>query len=38
MQVVLREYIYAVQIKTTRTIGGKSVSLQGSALGKLTIP
>jgi hypothetical protein len=32
------EYIYAVQIKTTRTIGGKSVSLQGSALGKLTIP
>jgi hypothetical protein len=32
------EYIYAVQIKTSRTIAGKSVSLQGSALGKLTIP
>ena len=32
------EYIYAIQIKTSRTIAGKSVSLQGSALGKLTIP
>jgi len=32
------EYIYAVQIKTSRTIAGKTVSLQGSALGKLTIP
>jgi hypothetical protein len=32
------EYIYAVQIQTSRTIAGKTVSLQGSALGKLTIP
>jgi hypothetical protein len=31
------EYIYAIQIKTSRTIAGKTVSLQGSALGKLTI-
>jgi len=32
------EYIYGIQIKTTRTFAGKTVSLQGSALGKLTIP
>jgi hypothetical protein len=32
------EYIYGIQIKTSRTIAGKTVSLQGSALGKLTIP
>ena len=32
------EYIYAVQIKVTRTIGGKAVVLQGGALAKLTIP
>jgi hypothetical protein len=32
------EYIYAVQIKVTRTIGGKSVVLQGGTLGKLIIP
>ena len=32
------EYIYAVQIKVSRTIGGKAVILQGGALGKLTIP
>jgi len=31
------EYIYGIQIKTTRTIAGKAISLQGSALGKLTI-
>ena len=31
------EYIYAIQIKTSRTVAGKTVSLQGSALGKLTI-
>jgi hypothetical protein len=31
------EYIYGIQIKTSRTIAGKAVSLQGSALGKLTI-
>ena len=31
------EYIYGIQIKTSRTIAGKNVSLQGSALGKLTI-
>ena len=32
------EYIYAAQIKASRTIGGKTVVLQGGALGKLTIP
>jgi hypothetical protein len=32
------EYIYAVQIKVPRTISGKTVVLQGGALGKLTIP
>ena len=32
------EYIYAVQIKVSRTIHGKTVVLQGGALGKLTIP
>jgi hypothetical protein len=31
------EYIYAVQIKVSRTIGGKTVLLQGGALGKLII-
>ncbi|HTT18660.1 MAG TPA: hypothetical protein VMG82_06940 [Candidatus Sulfotelmatobacter sp.] len=31
------EYIYGIQIKTSRVIAGKTVSLQGSALGKLTI-
>jgi len=31
------EYIYGIQIRTSRTIAGKSVSLQRSALGKLTI-
>jgi hypothetical protein len=31
------EYVYGIQIKTSRTIAGKTVSLQGSALGKLTI-
>lgn len=31
------EYIYAVQIKVSRTIGGRMVVLQGGALGKLTI-
>lgn len=31
------EYIYGVQIKVSRTIGGKTVVLQGGALGKLTI-
>jgi hypothetical protein len=30
-------YIYAVQIKVSRTIGGRTVVLQGGALGKLTI-
>jgi hypothetical protein len=32
------EYIYAVQIKVSRTIGGRTVVLQGGALGKLIIP
>jgi hypothetical protein len=32
------EYIYAIQLKFTRTIGGQSVALQGGALGKLAIP
>lgn len=31
------EYIYAVQIKIQRSIGGQKVVLQGGALGKLTI-
>jgi hypothetical protein len=31
------EYIYAVQIKVTRTIDGKAVVLQGGTLAKLTI-
>jgi hypothetical protein len=31
------EYIYAVQINVSRTIGGRTVGLQGGALGKLTI-
>lgn len=32
------EYVYAIQIKVSRTIAGQSVSLQGSGLGKLMIP
>jgi len=32
------EYVYGIQIKVPRTIAGKAVSLQGSALGKLAIP
>jgi hypothetical protein len=32
------EYIYAVQIDVTRTIGGRALHLQGGALAKLTIP
>ena len=32
------EYIYAVQIRVSRTISGSTVVLQGSALAKLTIP
>jgi hypothetical protein len=32
------EYIYAVQIRVSRTIAGSTVVLQGSALAKLTIP
>ena len=32
------EYLYAVQIKLTRTIGGKKARLQGGTLAKLTIP
>lgn len=32
------EYIFAVQIKVTRTIAGKKVVLQGGTLAKLTIP
>ena len=31
------EYIYALQIKVSRTRAGRTVVLQGSALGKLTI-
>ncbi len=31
------EYIYGIQIKTSRTVQGKTFFLQGSALGKLTI-
>ena len=31
------EYVYGIQINTSRTVAGKTVSLQGSALGKLTI-
>jgi len=32
------EYIYAIQLKFARTIGGHSVVLQGGTLGKLAIP
>jgi hypothetical protein len=32
------EYIYSVQIKVSRTVGGRAVVLQGGALGKLIIP
>jgi hypothetical protein len=31
------EYVYAIQIATTRQIGGRSVTLQGGTLAKLTI-
>ena len=31
------EYIYAIQLKFTRTIGGRSVVLQGGTLARLTI-
>ena len=31
------EYIYGIQIKTSRTVAGKPVSLQGSGIAKLTI-
>jgi hypothetical protein len=31
------EYVYAVQIKVSRTIGGKALVLQGGTLGKLII-
>ena len=31
------QYIYAAQIKVTRTIAGKKVTLQGGTLAKLTI-
>ena len=32
------EYVYAVQLEFTRTIGGETVVLQGGTLGKLAIP
>jgi hypothetical protein len=32
------EYVYAVQLEFTRTIGGQTVVLQGGTLGKLAIP
>jgi hypothetical protein len=32
------EYIYAVQIRVSRTIAGRTAILQGGALGKLIIP
>jgi len=32
------EYIYAININVTRTSHGHTVNLQGSALGKLSIP
>jgi len=32
------QYIYAVESKVSRSIGGRSVVLHGGALGKLTIP
>jgi hypothetical protein len=32
------EYVYAIQLEFTRTIGGQTVVLQGGTLGKLAIP
>jgi hypothetical protein len=32
------EYVYAVQLEFTRTIGSETVVLQGGTLGKLAIP
>jgi len=32
------EYVYAIQLEFTRTIGGNAVVLQGGTLGKLAIP
>jgi hypothetical protein len=32
------EYVYAIQLEFTRTIGGETVVLQGGTLGKLTVP
>ena len=32
------EYVYAIQLEFTRTIGGETVVLQGGTLGKLVIP
>jgi hypothetical protein len=32
------EYVYAIQLEFTRTIGGETVVLQGGTLGKLAIP
>jgi hypothetical protein len=32
------EYIYAIQLEFTRTIGGETVVLQGGTLAKLAIP
>ena len=32
------EYIYAIQLEFTRTMGGETVVLQGGTLGKLAIP
>ena len=32
------EYVYAVRLEFTRTIGGETVVLQGGTLGKLVIP
>ncbi len=32
------EYVYAVQLEFSRTVGGQAVVLQGGALAKLTIP
>jgi hypothetical protein len=32
------EYVYAVRLEFTRTIGGETVVLQGGTLGKLAIP
>jgi hypothetical protein len=32
------EYVYAIQLEFTRTIGGETVVLEGGTLGKLAIP